>query len=128
MAVRSLIRFTTVLVLVFSLGLQWTLLQSVAWVGMIVSYSRGATFTEAVCKTFDGKHPCCMCKAIKQARADEKQKDEKQNVKPASKMDFGPIWQVAFLDFSTESERIPSPNCKALVRSYEPPKPRPRTA
>lgn len=39
-------------------------LQVAAWVGMLVNYSRDATLTEAVEMTFDGEHPCPMCKAI----------------------------------------------------------------
>jgi len=125
---RAAIRFVTVLVLVLSLGLHWAFLQSVAWVSMIVTYSHEASFTEAVSKTFDGKHPCCMCKAIKKARAEENQKDEKQHVKPGSKMDLGLVWQASLLSFSSAGERIPSANSEAFIRSYEPPKPRPRTA
>ena len=52
---RAAFRFATVLVLVLSLGLHWALLQSIAWVGMIASYSRVASLAEALSKTFDGK-------------------------------------------------------------------------
>ena len=59
------IKITAALLLVLTLGLHWTLLQTIAWTGMIVSYSRNASLTEAVSKTFDGKHLCKMSKAIK---------------------------------------------------------------
>jgi len=111
-----------------SIGLHWGFLQSVAWVGMIVSYSRDASFTEAVSKTFDGKHPCCMCKAIKSARAEEKQQQEKQNVKPGSKLDLGLVWRATTFDFSSRHEPIFSPEMTIPSRSDEPPKPRPRAA
>jgi hypothetical protein len=126
--VRSVVRFTTVLVLVLSLGLHWALLQTVAWTGMIISYSRDASFSEAVSKTFDGEHPCPMCKVIKKARAEEKDQQQKQQVKPGSKMDLGLVWQCTPFHFSSEREKISSPNTDASIRSYEPPKPRPRTA
>ena len=125
---RAAIRFVTVLVLVLSLGLHWAFLQSVAWVSMIVTYSQDASFTEAVSKTFDGKHPCCMCKAIAKARAEQKQKEQKQNVKPGSKMDPGLVWQASLVAFSSAGERIPCANSEASLRPYEPPKPRPRPA
>ena len=125
---RNLIRTLTALLLVLILGLHWALLQSVAWMGMIVTYSRDASFTGAISKTFDGEHPCKMCKVIKQARADEKQKEQKQNVKPGSKLEPGLVWQAAPFDFSTDSNRVLPTDSKAPTRSDQPPKPRPRTA
>ena len=49
-------KFLIVLALAFSLGLHWIFLQSVAWAGMVVNYSRTASLQEAVAKTFDGQH------------------------------------------------------------------------
>ncbi len=127
--VRSVVRFATVLVLVLSLGLHWAVLQTIAWTGMIVSYSRDASFTEAVTKTFDGEHPCPMCKVIKQARAEEKQKEKKQEVKPGSKkLDLGLVWKCRAFDFSRDTEKMSSVTADASVRTLKPPKPPPRTA
>ena len=70
---RRLTKILTVVLLVLSLGLHWTLLQTIAWTGMLVSYSRNTSLTEAVSKTFDGQHPCCMCKAIKAGREAERE-------------------------------------------------------
>jgi hypothetical protein len=53
-----------VFALAFSLGLHWVFLQSAAWVGMMVSYSETASLKEALVKTFDGKHPCALCKIV----------------------------------------------------------------
>jgi hypothetical protein len=47
-----------------SIGLHWGFFQSVAWVGMVINYSHDAPLPEALVKTFDGKHPCCLCKEI----------------------------------------------------------------
>ncbi len=116
------------LVLVLCLGLHWALLQSVAWVGMIVAYSQDASISEAVTKTFDGNHPCPLCKAIKSARADERQNEAKQNLKPGSKLELGVVWQAQFFAFSVPSQKISPSNSEATIRSDEPPKPRPRTA
>ena len=125
---QNLIRTLTALLLVLTLGLHWAMLQSVAWVGMIVTYSRDASLTEAINKTFDGQHPCKMCKVIKQARAEEKQKEQKQNVKPGSKSELGLVWQATPFDFSADFHRVLPTNSKAPTRSNEPPKPRPRAA
>lgn len=52
-------------------GGHWAMLQSVAWAGMVKDFSRTGTIAEAVTKTFDGKHPCSMCKKIASAQAHE---------------------------------------------------------
>lgn len=121
------IKITAVLLLTLTLGLHWALLQTVAWTGMIVSYSRDASFTEAVSKTFDGQHPCKMCKVIKKARAEEKQQ-EQQQLKSGGKAEVGLIWQEVVFYFSSDRERISFPDTSAPRRSDEPPKPRPRLA
>ena len=122
---QAIIRSTTVLVLVLSLGLHWALLQTVAWTGMIVSYSHQASFAQAVSKTFDGKHPCCLCKAIQKSRAEEKSREQ---VKPVVKLDLGPIWQGTEFDFRCAREPALGTDAAASARSDEPPKPPPRGA
>jgi hypothetical protein len=44
-------------------------LQSIAWVGMIVTYSQEQGFAQAVADTFSGERPCSLCNAI--AESDE---------------------------------------------------------
>ena len=61
--------------LLISGGGHWLVLQSIAWSRMIVAYSRSDSLPNALQKTFDGKHPCCMCKKIKKARQEEKRQD-----------------------------------------------------
>jgi hypothetical protein len=39
-------------------------LQVVAWTRMLYQYSQGSTVSEALQKTFDGKHPCEICKRV----------------------------------------------------------------
>ncbi len=62
--------------LAFSLGLHWSLLQSVAWMRMVVCYSQEGCFCEALAKTFDGKHPCCLCTAIAKCRQSQKKPEQ----------------------------------------------------
>ena len=57
-------------------GGHWALLQSVAWARMLVSYSRTDSLADAVGKTFDGEHPCPMCKKIKADRERERQEQQ----------------------------------------------------
>ncbi len=75
---RTALRTTTVLVLVLTLGLHWALLQTVAWTGMIISYSQENSLSAAISMTFDGEHPCAMCKVIKQGRAGERKQNQQQ--------------------------------------------------
>ena len=64
-----------------SIGLHWTILQMVAWTGMVVAYSQHASIGEALAKTFDGKHPCNLCNSISKARKSEKKSDTPFEVK-----------------------------------------------
>lgn len=52
-------------------GGHWAMLQGVAWATMVRDFSKTGSLTEAVEKTFDGKHPCAMCKKLSSARASE---------------------------------------------------------
>ena len=65
---KILVAFT----LICAIGGHWAILQSVAWFGMVVSYSNDSTFGEALVKTFDGKHPCCLCKAVQEGQKSER--------------------------------------------------------
>ena len=122
---RAAVRVATVLVLVLSLGLHWALLQTVAWTGMMISYSRDGSLAEAVSKTFDGEHPCRLCHAIQKGRADE-QKQDQPCAKPISKLDCGLVWQAVAFNFDCSREPIDSPDVFPPSRSDAPPKPRPR--
>lgn len=59
--------------LIFSIGGHWALLQSGAWVSMLISFSKNDSVVEAVGKTFDGKHPCKVCKFVADGKKSEKQ-------------------------------------------------------
>ncbi len=55
-------------------GGQWAVLQTVAWAGMLHDYTqRSGSFTAAVEQTFDGEHPCELCREIAFAKAKERQ-------------------------------------------------------
>lgn len=54
-------------------GGHWAMLQGVAWATMVKDFSRTESLGQAVGKTFDGRHPCSLCKKITAQRAhDEK--------------------------------------------------------
>jgi len=60
--------------LLVSMGGHLVLVQTVAWSRMLVDYSSGSSFKEAVAKTFDGEHPCAMCKVVKKTKSEEEKK------------------------------------------------------
>ena len=46
-------------------GGHWCCLQIAAWSGMLITYSQQSGIVEGVAQTFDGKHPCTLCNAVK---------------------------------------------------------------
>lgn len=72
---RSLAKLLAVIAAVQLLGGHWLALQSVAWVGMVISYAQEESFADALEKTFDGAHPCQLCHAVKQGQNEEKKQE-----------------------------------------------------
>lgn len=122
---RDFAQITTACLLVMSLGMHWALLQTVAWTGMVISYSQRAPLREAISKTFDGKHPCALCKAIQKGRAEEQKRDSQQFT-PSVKLDVAVLWQETDFIFTPGRERTPSADTNFSAREEAPPKPRPR--
>ncbi|MDX2227402.1 MAG: hypothetical protein SFY92_09975 [Verrucomicrobiae bacterium] len=58
-------------------------LQMVAWAGMLIDYSQKSGIVVAVAETFDGQHPCQMCKNIESA----KKSDTSETLLKAEKKD-----------------------------------------
>lgn len=116
-------KFLLVLALAGSIGLHWAFLQSVAWVGMIATYSRSATLGEAVVKTFDGQHPCKLCKKIASGARSEKKAEYGLELK---KFEF-PYAPVSFI-FRGPSLcwEVRTGNNTAALLAHSPPVPPPR--
>lgn len=74
----------------FMIGGHWFLLQSVAWSRMLADFARESPLSEAIVKTFDGRHPCKMCRNIQEGR----QQEEQQQKAPWLKPDRAPEWFV----------------------------------
>jgi hypothetical protein len=74
-------RFAIVVALACSIGLHWALCQAFAWANMVATYSRDTSLTEAIVKTFDGKHPCPLCKQISKSKRAEKKTDSTLDLK-----------------------------------------------
>ena len=59
------------LALFVAIGGPLAVLQGVAWVNMVHDFSKTGSLTQAVEKTFDGKHPCTLCNKIAAERVHE---------------------------------------------------------
>lgn len=88
--------------LLVSMGGHLALLQTIAWGNMLVEFSSTASFSEAVDKTFDGEHPCPLCKVVKKSKSEE---DQKPLLKAEMK------WEVAL----PAPVKMPFPRCTELA-------------
>lgn len=82
---RHLAKLLVIGALFVSVGGHYVLLQTMAWGNMLLAYSQNASFSEAARKTFDGEHPCGMCKLVKESR--EKEDQRKPHAKAEAKLD-----------------------------------------
>ncbi len=73
--------------LVISTGAHWAALQTVAWTTMLADNLRTHSVVEAVTRTFDGRHPCCLCQAIAAGKKSEKKNEFTLQLK---KLEFPP--------------------------------------
>jgi len=99
-------KFLVVLALVLTTGLHWAALQTVAWTTMLAANLTTRSLTEAVAETFDGDHPCPLCKAIS-ARKKSENKSEALTLKlklefPPLAKEFALVAPAAFKSFPAE--------------------------
>lgn len=106
-----------------SIGLHWAFFQSVAWVGMVVTYSQEGTLTEALVKTFDGKHPCSLCNQIAQAQKSQKKSDRHFEIKKFEFINTGQVIALA----APSHFHLPTAGNSSAPQFFEtPPVPPPR--
>ena len=123
----KLSKTVTVLVLVLTLGLHWTILQSVAWLSMIVRYSQHYPLRQAITMTFDGQHPCSICVFVSQGRHQEQQQGQPQQL-TVQKLESVSFEPVAFIFPPTAADLPESSSAIPAGRSDAPPSPPPRFA
>jgi hypothetical protein len=61
-----------IVALLAATGGHWALLQTVAWTNMLAENLQTCSVSAAVTKTFDGNHPCRLCKQIAAGKKSEK--------------------------------------------------------
>ena len=116
-------KFLVVVALVTTTGLHWAVLQSVAWTTMLADNLRTQSLTEAVTHTFDGNHPCCLCKAIAAGRKSEQ---KKEFTAPLQKLEFPPVKENFVLIAPSSFQLLPQANTFADSLTQKPPTPPPR--
>jgi hypothetical protein len=119
-------RLTHVLLLfalLFAMGGQHLVLQSIAWTTMLANNLSSFPLQEAVSKTFDGKHPCCICKAVEAGRNSE----QKKEFAPLTfKLEFPLLGENPFLAAPSQFSLLPAQNISAKSFLREPVTPPPR--
>jgi len=123
--IRHLFHLTVAAALIVAVGGHWAMLQSVAWVNMVVSYSQQAPLKEAISMTFDGEHPCNLCVAVKKGKQEEQ---ERSVLKVETKLDFVLLVQSTYLPPELPFTLLSSASDIVLPRTEAPPLPPPRFA
>lgn len=110
-------KFIVVVALITTTGLHWAVLQSVAWTTMLADNLRTQSLTEAVTHTFDGEHPCCLCKAIAAGRKSEQ---KKEFTAPLQKLEFPPVKENFVLIAPSSFQLLPLENSSAKSLAQKP--------
>ena len=104
-------------------GGNWCALQSLAWMTMLAGNLRMDSFTAAVERTFDGKHPCPLCKAI---AAGKKSEEKKEYAAPFTRLEFPPLPGRFVMDAPERFPRLPLIDRFSRTLRTQPPTPPPR--
>jgi hypothetical protein len=109
--------------LIATTGAHWAALQSVAWTTMLADNLRTHSLSDSVARTFDGKYPCPICKAIAAAK-----KSEKKNEFPLQmqKLEFPPVTANPVLIAPSNFQLLPQTNTFAESLTQRPLLPPPR--
>ena len=120
---RTLQHWLIVTLLTLAVGGHWVMLQSVAWMGMAISYAQTDTLKVALVKTFDGNHPCTLCRVVQAGKRAGKTTDT-QRVE--TKVDFFLVTRQVII-FSRPPTPFQTAGIRLMpARAESPPTPPPR--
>ncbi|MGI9172974.1 MAG: hypothetical protein ACR2F0_06650 [Chthoniobacterales bacterium] len=109
--------------LCLAIGAHSLALQSVAWGTMLVRNAQQTSFVQALAQTFDGTHPCRLCKGINAAQQSEK----KSNTTPLTlKPDLICNTRAIVLRPRSTDSDFSSFTARASTQTRVPPTPPPR--
>ena len=95
---------------VVMLGAHWSLLQTVAWTTMLADNLCTHSVKEAMTETFDGNHPCPLCKAIAAGKQSEKKTEFSFQ---SQKLEFPPLKENFTLIAPSQFQLLPLENSSA---------------
>ena len=121
---RRIAHLFVVAALLAGIGGHWAILQSVAWTTMLADNLRTSGVTEAVSKTFDGDHPCPLCKQIAEGKKSEKKSDA-LDLK-VKKLEFATAQAGFVFTAPTDFQILPLLHSTADSQTATPPVPPPR--
>ena len=78
---RRLGHLLLIVTLLAATGGHWAVLQTAAWANMIRENLQMESFEVALKKTFDGQHPCPLCKKIESGKKSEKKSEFQNEIK-----------------------------------------------
>lgn len=116
-------------VLLIALGLSPVLMQTVAWARMLVEYSRNTTLTAAVEMTFDGEHPCALCRKVQKAQK-EGETDHAPQAPPTMRdivfFHEGSVMRITPMVAMSQPQARGHDSATLVTRHQKPPVPPPR--
>lgn len=107
-------------VMCLSLGLQWAVIQGIAWTTMLVSYSSTEGLIQGLSKTFDGEHPCPLCEAVEDGSQQSSRQAAETGDATGRKMDAVLSSILRLMPPPGEPVIYPELARKALQRSWPP--------
>jgi hypothetical protein len=119
------LRLGIVLLVCLSLGVHRGVIQGIAWTQMLVHYASETTLLGAVEMTFDGEHPCPLCKAVQKDREAEG-KQPQQSPQAASKLHAVLVNITTLTAPSADVFTFRMPRQSAVQRCQAPETPPPR--
>ena len=111
------------LALLVATGSHWAMLQTVAWSTMLADNLRSRSLTEAVQRTFDGKHPCALCRNIAAAKKSEKKTEFPLQLK---RLEFVSVGTVIVFCAPQDFRLLPEFDYPFDSLHHKPPLPPPR--
>ena len=112
-----------IVALVVTTGGHWAVLQSVAWTTMLADNLSTHSLSESVARTFDGKYPCPICKAIAAGKKSEK---KSEFTLQTQKLEFPPAKENPVLIAPSDFRLMPQMNFFAESLTQKPLTPPPR--
>jgi hypothetical protein len=112
-----------IIALLTATGMQWAALQTVAWTSMLANNLRTSSLAEAMARTFDGRHPCALCRAIAAGKKSERKSEFTLQLK---RLEFPPAAETIVLMAPSRFVLLPLANAFAESLAFQPPTPPPR--